>query len=209
MDETAPLIRQFKLGLMDNFGYLVADRVARVAAVVDPSFDGRPAQEEAGRLGLRIELVLLTHGHPDHSSDVERLARETGAKVAAHALSRVRKDVTLEDGRVVKLGAVDLEVLHTPGHTADSCCFRVEGALLTGDTLFVGECGRSDLPDSSVEALHDSLLRRLRGLPDELIVYPGHDYGPTPTSTLGHEKRHNYTLQPRTLPEFVRFMREP
>ncbi len=207
MDQGAPLVRQFKLGLMDNFGYLVADRIARVAAVIDPSFDGRPVQQEAERLGMRIALVLLTHGHPDHATDAERLAHETGAKIAAHALSRVRKDLALEDGRVVKLGSIELEVLHTPGHTADSCCFRVESALFTGDTLFVGECGRADLPDSSIEALHDSLLRRLRGLPDELTVYPGHDYGPTPTSTLGHEKRHNYTLQPRTLPEFVNFMK--
>jgi hydroxyacylglutathione hydrolase len=203
------LVKQLELGPMANFGYLVADQAAGLAAAIDPSFDGRPLQREAEALGLRIAYVLLTHGHPDHVEDAERLARDAGAKIAAHRLSRVRKDVELEDGTVLQLGGIALHVLHTPGHTPDSCCFLAGSALFTGDTLFVGECGRVDLPGSSVAAMHDSLVRILRGLPDELTVYPGHDYGRAPTSTLGFEKAHNYTLKPRTLEEFERFMREP
>lgn len=203
------LVKQFALGPMDNFGYLVGDAQAKVAAVIDPSFDAREIQREAGRLGLRIELVLLTHGHPDHGDDAKRLARETGAKIAAHRASGVAKDLELDDGSVLRLGSVEVKVLHTPGHTPDSCCFLAGKALFTGDTLFVGECGRADLPDSSVAAMHDSLLRVVRGLPDELIVYPGHDYGPSPTSTIGHEKAHNYTLKSRSISEFRLFMREP
>jgi hydroxyacylglutathione hydrolase len=202
------IVRQLPLGPMANFGYLVADPAAGVAAAIDPSFDGRPLQAEVERLRVRLSYVLLTHGHPDHVGDAERLARAAGAKVAAHRLSGVRKDVALEDGTVLELGGVAVRVLHTPGHTPDSCCFLAGGALFTGDTLFVGECGRVDLPGSSIEAMHDSLLRILRGLPDELIVYPGHDYGRAPTSTLGQEKASNYTLRPRTLEEFRRFMRE-
>ncbi|MBI5502336.1 MAG: MBL fold metallo-hydrolase [Deltaproteobacteria bacterium] len=202
-------VKQFALGPMDNFGYLVGDAQAKTLAVIDPSFDARPLEDEAKRLGAAIELVLLTHGHPDHVRDAERLAHATGAKIAAHRAGSVRKDLELDDGSIVRLGAVEVRVLHTPGHTPDSCCFLAGNALFTGDTLFVGECGRVDLPGSSVDAMHHSLLHVLRGLPDDLIVYPGHHYGPTPTSTLGHEKERNYTLQPRSLAEFRRFMREP
>jgi glyoxylase-like metal-dependent hydrolase (beta-lactamase superfamily II) len=102
-----------------------------------------------------------------------------------------------------------VQVLHTPGHTPDGCCFLAGKALFTGDTLFVGECGRVDLADSDVEAMYDSLMRRLFELPDDLVVYPGHDYGRTSTSTIGREKRENYVLRPRTLPQFIAFMREP
>jgi glyoxylase-like metal-dependent hydrolase (beta-lactamase superfamily II) len=206
---TGILVKQFELGPMGNFGYLVGDADAGKAAVIDPSFDARPIQAEARRLGLQLEVVLLTHGHPDHVGDAQRLAGETGARIAAHRFCTVRKHVELEDGSAIGVGRVEIGVLHTPGHTPDSCCFRAGGAVFTGDTLFVGECGRVDLPGSSIEAMHDSLLRVIRGLPDELIVYPGHDYGPEPTSTIGHEKSHNYTLRPRTLEEFRRFMREP
>jgi len=202
-------VRQLPIGPMANFGYLLADPAAGVAAAIDPSFDGRSLEAEAERLGVRVAYVLLTHGHPDHVGDAERLARAAGAKVAAHRLARVRKDVELEDGTLLELGGVAVKVLHTPGHTPDSCCFLAGRALFTGDTLFVGECGRVDLPGSSVEAMHDSLLRVLRGLPDDLVVYPGHDYGRAPTSTMGAEKAGNYTLRPRTLEEFRRFMREP
>ena len=203
------LVRQFALGPMDNFGYLVGDAEANKVAVIDPSFDAREVQKEAKRLGLAVDYLLLTHGHPDHVADARRLADETGAKIAAHRTCDVRKDLELEDGSVIRLGNVEVQVLHTPGHKSDSCCFLAGNALFTGDTLFVGECGRGDLPGSSLEAMHHSLLRVLRGLPDHLIVYPGHDYGPTPTSTMGHEKANNYTLRPRTLAEFRLFMREP
>jgi glyoxylase-like metal-dependent hydrolase (beta-lactamase superfamily II) len=129
--------------------------------------------------------------------------------VAAHRLCRARKDVPLEDGRTLAVGKLEVQVLHTPGHTPDGCCFLAGKALFTGDTLFVGECGRVDLADSDVEAMYDSLMRRLFELPDDLVVYPGHDYGRTSTSTIGREKRENYVLRPRTLPQFIAFMREP
>ncbi len=203
------LVRQLKIGNMDNFGYLIADEDERVAAVIDPSFDAGPMQRLAVEKRLQITLILNTHGHYDHTSDNDRLAKETTAKVAAHRLARVRKDIQLEGGEVLKVGGLDLEVLHTPGHSPDSCCYIVGKALFTGDTLFVGECGRTDLPGSDVEAMYDSLLNKLRGIDDEMTVYPGHDYGDRPYSTIGREKESNYTLKPRTLPEFIRFMREP
>jgi glyoxylase-like metal-dependent hydrolase (beta-lactamase superfamily II) len=103
-----------------------------------------------------------------------------------------------------------IRVIHTPGHTPDSICLLVtDKLLLTGDTLFVGECGRTDLPGGNTRSMYDSLFNKLLKLGDEVEVYPGHDYGPRPSSTIGEEKRSNYTLQQRSLAEFIEFMRQP
>jgi len=137
------------------------------------------------------------------------MARLTGAKIAMHRLGRGRRDLELEDGDKVPLGRWCVEVIHTPGHSPDSVCFRYGDALFTGDTLFVSECGRTDIPGGDSVALWHSLFETLAKLPDDIVVYPGHDYGPTPSSTLGHERRHNYTLKVRGLEDFVEFMKEP
>ena len=197
---------QARIGQMANFGYLIADTKAKRAAVVDPSFDARVLQKVAGENGYTIELILNTHHHPDHVFDNERLANETGGKVAAHRLSRVRKDVVLEDGEILHLGDLGIKVVHTPGHSPDSCCFVVGGHVFTGDCLFVGDCGRVDLPGSDVEQMYESLFHRVCKMDDDLIVCPGHHYGPTPTSTIGREKKTNYVLVPRGLEEFKAFM---
>jgi len=197
------------IGSMRNFGYVIGDPNAKRAAVIDPSFDARVLQKVAGENGYAIELIFNTHHHPDHVFDNERLADETSAKVAAHRLSNVRKDIVLEDSQIVPVGALKVRVLHTPGHSPDSCCYIVAGRVFTGDCLFVGDCGRVDLPGSSVEAMYESLFTKVRTLEDDLIVCPGHHYGPTPTSTIGEEKRTNYTLAPRSLEEFQRFMASP
>jgi len=200
---------QHLIGRMANFGYVIGDPGAKVAAVIDPSFDARILQKAASANGYAISLIFDTHHHPDHVFDNERLADETGAKVAAHRLSNVRKDLVLEDGMTVKVGDLTVKVVHTPGHSPDSCCYLVGGRVFTGDCLFVGDCGRVDLPGSSVEQMYDSLFNKVRKMDDDLIVCPGHHYGKTPTSTIGAEKATNYTIQPRRLEEFARFMRTP
>lgn len=197
------------IGAMQNFGYLIGDPVAKVAAVIDPSFDARILQKAARENGYDIGLVFNTHHHPDHVFDNERLADETGAKIAAHRLSSVRKDIVLEDGDVVKIGELKVQVVHTPGHSPDSCCYIVSGRVFTGDCVFVGDCGRVDLPGSSVDQMYDSLFNKVRRMDGDLIVCPGHHYGKTPLSTIGEEKRTNYTLQRRTLEEFRQFMASP
>jgi glyoxylase-like metal-dependent hydrolase (beta-lactamase superfamily II) len=113
------------------------------------------------------------------------------------------------DGDAIKLGKVVIRVIHTPGHTSDSICLLVDNKLLTGDTLFVGECGRTDLPGGDSESMYNSLFQRLMKLGDTVEVYPGHDYGLKDHSTIGAERRTNYTLKTRTLEEFVEFMRQP
>lgn len=153
-----------------------------------------------------IELILVTHHHPDHIYDVKRLADETGAKVFAHRVSNVTKDVALEDGDFVQLGSVRIKVIHTPGHSPDSVCYFARNCVWTGDTLFIGECGRVDLPGGSAAQLWESFFTKIVHLPDELVVFPGHNYGPTSSDTLGSQKRTNYTLRPRSKEEFIAFM---
>lgn len=194
------------IGSMRNFGYLIGDPESKRAAVVDPSFDARVLQKAAAENGFSIEVIFNTHHHPDHVFDNERLADETGGKVAAHRLSRVRKDIVLEDGALVPVGSLKVKVVHTPGHSPDSCCFVVAGHVFTGDCLFVGDCGRVDLPGSSVEDMYASLFTKVRKLDDVLVVCPGHHYGPTPTSTIRREKEANRTLAPRSLAEFKAFI---
>ena len=197
------------IGSMANFGYVVGDPATKAAAVFDPSFDARVLQKVAEENGYSIGLIFNTHHHVDHVFDNERLANESGGKIAAHRLSNVRKDLVLEDGQIVDVGRLKVKVVHTPGHSPDSCCFIVSGRVFTGDCLFVGDCGRVDLPGSSVEDMYDSLFNKVWKMDDALIVCPGHHYGKTPLSTIGEEKRTNFTLHPRTLAEFTKFMAAP
>ncbi len=225
-------VMQMKVGPMQNFAYLLAareggrEREDRACILVDPGFEGPRLVAEAEAAGLRITDILVTHGHHDHIGAVAAVkeacgaqradrgasassAAASGARVWAHESADHPFDEKLHDGQRVRIAGLGIEVLHTPGHRFDSACFVVEGHILTGDTLFVGDCGRVDLPGSDVRAMHRSLLVTLAKLPGELVVLPGHDYGRTPTSTLARERAENPCLRPRTPEEFERFMREP
>jgi len=202
-------LRQFKEGPTANLSYIVADGEGGNGAVIDPAGDAGRILKAIESEGLRIGYILNTHGHPDHTGGNSKLVSETGARVAAHRLAAVRKDIALDDGAKLEVGSLELEVIHTPGHTRDSVCFLSGHRLFTGDTLFVGECGRTDMPGGDAGALYESLFNKILKLPDDFEIYPGHDYGPRPTSTIGQERRTNYTLQPRTREEFIEFMAEP
>jgi glyoxylase-like metal-dependent hydrolase (beta-lactamase superfamily II) len=193
----------------DNFSYVVADETSKEAAVIDPSFNADAIVALVKAQRFKIKYVINTHHHMDHTAGNEELTSLFGAKLVAHQLSGMKKDVNVVDGDVIKLGKIAMKVIHTPGHTEDSICLLVDGKLLTGDTLFVGECGRTDLPGGSSESLYDSLFHKLMKLDDGIEVYPGHDYGTRPHSTIGEERRTNYVLENRTLEEFVEFMSKP
>ena len=203
------IFEQIPVGPMQNFAYLIGDEKAGLAVVVDPAWDTERILDVAKRNRLQIIYAINTHHHTDHTSGNDELARATGAKIVAHEASRNPRDVSAKDGETLHVGSLELKLIHTPGHSPDHMCVLVNGKVMTGDTLFVGECGRTDLPGGSSEQLYDSLFNKLMKLPDEIEVYPGHDYGPKPHSTIAYEKAHNYVLKPRTLKEFMQFMKEP
>jgi len=202
------LLEQFRIGPYLNFTYLVAEAEGGDAVVIDPSFGIEPVLRAIDERRVKVRYILNTHSHRDHIAGNEEVRARTGAKVVAHRSAPLGQDVSVEDGDAVSAGRLKVEVVHTPGHTKDSVLYIFEGQVATGDTLFVGECGRTDLPGGDPSEMYDSLLHRVIRLDDGLVVLPGHDYGATPTSTIGREKQENYTLQPRTREEFLRFLAE-
>jgi glyoxylase-like metal-dependent hydrolase (beta-lactamase superfamily II) len=193
----------------DNFSYVIADETTLEAIVIDPSFNVDEIARIVREQGLQVKYVVNTHQHADHVAGNEELKSAFTAKIVAHKLARTRKDMSVGNEQVLAFGNLTAKVIHTPGHSPDSICLLVENKLFTGDTLFVGECGRTDLPSGSASDLYDSLFSKLMKLDDNVEVYPGHDYGRKPHSTIGEEKRTNYTLEKRTKEEFVEFMKEP
>jgi hydroxyacylglutathione hydrolase len=191
----------------DNFSYIIADETTREAAVVDSSFNAGEIIHVLKTERLTLKYVVNTHGHSDHTAGNTELLSVFNAKTVAHELSRIDADIKVDDGDIIRVGSVSIKVIHTPGHTPDSICLLVDNKkLLTGDTLFVSECGRTDLPGGNSRSLYDSLFNKLLKLADDVEVYPGHDYGPKPYSTIGEQRRTNYVLQPRSLMDFIEFM---
>ena len=194
----------------DNFSYIIADDVTREAAVVDSSFNAGEITRIIKAENLKLKYIINTHGHSDHTAGNAELRSVFNAKIVAHKLSRINAEVKVDDGDVVHIGNIPIKVLHTPGHTPDGICLLVDNQkLLTGDTLFVGECGRTDLLGGNAKNMYHSLFHKILKLDDATEVYPGHDYGPYPSSTIGDERQSNYTLESRSVAEFIEFMRQP
>lgn len=194
----------------DNFSYIIADDTTREAAVVDSSYNAGEISRIIKAENLNLQYIINTHGHSDHTAGNQELSSISSAKVVAHTLSRNNADIKLDDSDTLNIGAIQLKIIHTPGHTPDSMCLLIDNKkLLTGDTLFVGECGRTDMPGGNSRNMYDSLFHKLLKLNDDVEVYPGHDYGSKPSSTIGEERRSNYTLEPRSLADFIEFMNQP
>ena len=194
----------------DNFSYIIADEKTREALVVDSSYNAGEITRILKTEALHLKYLINTHGHSDHTAGDEELRFNFDVKTIAHKLSRNNPDITIEDGDEIKVGSVRIKVIYTPGHTPDGICLLVDGKkLLTGDTLFVGECGRTDMTGGDSAKLYNSLFDKLMKLRDDIEVYPGHDYGPKPRSTIGEERKSNYVLRPRTVEEFKAFMGTP
>jgi hydroxyacylglutathione hydrolase len=195
----------------DNFSYIIADDTTREAGVVDSSFNAGEITRVLKTELLKLKYIINTHSHSDHTAGNDELRSIFGAtaRTVVHKLSKINPDIAIDDGDVICVGNIPIKVIHTPGHTPDSICLLADNKLLTGDTLFVGECGRTDMPGGNSRSLYDSLFNKLLKLDDDVEVYPGHDYGVKSHSTIGEEKRLNYVLQPRSLAEFIEFMKQP
>ena len=202
-------IEQLQLGPMDNFIYVVADVEANVAVVVDPAWDATEIVDAIDEKGYELTAIWLTHGHDDHTNIVPALVAQKPAPVYLSKRMPLawRPDVAptyeFDDGDELTVGDIRFTVMATPGHSPDGTCFLHGKHLIAGDTLFIDGCGRCDLKDSDVYAMFES-IRRLMALPSDTIVYPGHDYGATPTDSIENQKQTNRFMVAKTLDAFVR-----
>ena len=193
----------------DNFTYIIADEETKEAAVVDSSYNSDEVIRTIKTQKLHLKYIINTHGHSDHTAGNPELQSIFGARIVAHKQSKMHPDLSVDENEILNLGKISVKIIYTPGHTDDSICLLVnDKKLFTGDTLFVGECGRTDFPGGNTKNMYES-LNRLQKLNDNIEVYPGHDYGLKLSSTIGEEKKSNYTLQPRSLKEFIEFMSQP
>ncbi len=212
-------------GQMRNFMYLVGDPTARQALIVDPAWDVASLLQVAAEDEVEVVGALVTHYHPDHvggdlfGMQVDGLSTllelaPMPIYVNRHEAEGVKvvTGVSDSDLRIVdggdrtQVGEVEVEFVHTPGHTPGSQCFLVDGKLIAGDTLFVQGCGRVDLPGGDADEMYRSLTQRLAKLPSDTVLYPGHDYGPTRTSTLGEERDSNVYMRVESLQDWRRLM---
>ncbi len=200
------IVHQLQVGNMQNFTYVLEDEETSEGVILDPSWDLDEVMRVVEKNNLKIKYIVNTHHHFDHTLGNESMAKETGAKIIQYSTSTLKHDLSVSEGEKIKFGNSELAVLYTPGHSKDSMCLVGDGKIFSGDTLFVGTCGRVDLPGGDARELYHSLVDTLRKLDDNLLMYPGHNYGTTPTSTIGEQKRMNLVMQPRTEQEFLEMM---
>jgi len=208
-------VRQIEAGLMRNFNYLIGYPSVHECAYVDPAWEPDRLLKIAKEEGFKVTKILLTHNHFDHIEGVEAVVEATGAEVFINKnddrpLKKGQGSlVSLTDGQELKIGNLVVTALNTPGHTPGSTCYLVRAPddpiqhLFTGDTLFQGNCGRSDLPGGDPKVLFAS-LSKLKQLDPSTKVYPGHDYGIKLVTTIAFEKQNNPTLKAKTFEEFDR-----
>ncbi len=212
-----PLARQ-----MVNFVYLIGDRTTGEALAVDPAYDTAGILDVLAADGMRLTGVLATHYHPDHVGGdmmgfgiegISRLLEQVSVPIHVQAdeapwVERTTGVGTTElvshaSGDVVSVGGVDVELIHTPGHTPGSQCFLVDGKLVAGDTLFLEGCGRTDLPGGDPAEMYRSLTERLARVPDDTVLFPGHLYSAEPCASMADTRRWNYVFAPKTEAEWL------
>lgn len=204
------IFEQIRTGGDRNFGYLIGDREARVAALVDPSNDPKSVVRRAEVQGLNVEYIINTHGHSDHTNGNAKAKKLTGAPIVAFRGCTVSPDVAVVDGQMLAVGSLSLEVIHVPGHTDDHILVYLEQqkVAITGDHLFVGKIGGTGT-EQAARAEHESLKRNIDRFPDDVTIWPGHDYGCRPSSTIGLEKIVNpFLLRLGDIHEFLRLKRD-
>ncbi len=223
-EESELIIEQIEIGSMANFTYIVGARSTREVAIVDPAWDIEGLIKHLEERDYTLTAALATHYHPDHVgggmgghniAGVAELLEHKPVKVYAHKheADGMKKVTALSDSDLVKVdsgdildvGNVQIEFLHTPGHTPGSQCFRVRNTLVSGDTLFIDGCGRVDLPGSNSEDMYHS-LQKLKSLPDDTLLLPGHNYGQVPNATMAETKARNSYLSVQNLETWTQVM---
>lgn len=190
------IFQQVQAGGDRNFGYFIGDEDSKESAVIDPSYSPEKFIDIARKYNMKIRYIINTHSHGDHTEGSYILKEKTGAEIIMHKSAYSKHDISVDDGDIIKLGKLELKIIHTPGHTPDSICILADNKLMTGDTLFVGKIGGTNT-DESARIEFDSLFNKLMKLDDNIEVYPGHDYGVAPTSTIQNERKTNpFILRP-------------
>ena len=192
-----------------TYSYLVWDRESREAALIDPVLEQVSRDIKLIReLGLQLNYTLETHVHADHVTGSGILRKTFNSIVMFHENSRAKcADVQIKEGDFIPLGTSKIHVLYTPGHTDSDASYLIPGAVFTGDALLIRDCGRTDFQSGDAGRLYDSITQKLFALPDETIVYPGHDYGGHSFSSIIEEKLHNPRISRNTSrDDFIRIM---
>lgn len=203
------IIEQIEIGPMQNYTYIIGSRETREVAIVDPAWDIDALMQHLAEKDYTLTAALATHYHPDHVGGsfsghnvegVAALLEVNPVKVYAHkeeadGIKKVTEIsesdiVRVDSGDTLKIGNIEVEFLHTPGHTPGSQCFRIKNTLVSGDTLFINGCGRVDLPGSCSEDMYHS-MRKLAALPEDTLLLPGHNYGHVPNATMAETKKTN------------------
>lgn len=200
-----------QVGPMENFIYFIGDKATGDVVVIDPAWDASYLIEEAKKQNLKIKAALVTHGHFDHTNGVEELLNKLdipvyiNQKEAEFFKFNWGKENVKETkpGDKLKIGNYEIEFIHTPGHTPGSQCFLVHKHLVSGDTLFIDGCGRCDLPGGNVEQMFDTIQNKLMKMPDDTLIFPGHNYAEKKHDELKNQKKTNPYMQYDNLMAFV------
>lgn len=211
--------KQIEMGPMQNYVYLIGSAETRKVAVVDAAWEIDTILKIAAQDEMEIIHAFVTHTHPDHVGGgfagmeidgVTELLEKCKAKVVVHkAEAEFLKGLSSSDmiksdnGDKIDVGGVEIELMHTPGHTPGSQCFLIDGRIVSGDTLFIDACGRVDFPGGNPEQMYNSLTQKLMALPDDTILFPGHNYAAKPHATLGEQKKTNPYLKFTSLKQFL------
>jgi len=205
-------LKQLKLGPMENYIYIVGDLETQDVIVVDPAWDVNRICKETSDKDLSIKAIFLTHCHPDHTNGIEDLLTTHDipvyvSKFEAPFYRSIQENIKIIDGdSSEKIGDIKIKIIHTPGHSPGSQCFLIENNLLSGDTLFIDSCGRCDLPGSDIKSMYVSIYEKLMNLPDNTIIYPGHQYHSLTTDTIGAQKKTNTCMKFTSFNEFSGYL---
>ncbi|MBF0491695.1 MAG: MBL fold metallo-hydrolase [Deltaproteobacteria bacterium] len=201
MQQSSLLLKQFEVGPMENFVYLIGDAQTREVLVVDPAWEIDTIFRKADEDNLKIKGALISHHHHDHTNGIEELLERENIPVYVNKNDLAKIQIpsshltAVDHAQKIKVGNIEIECLHTPGHTQGSQCFRVKDSLVSGDTLFINGCGRCDFQDSDPEQMYYSLTQKLMRLPGDTTLYPGHHYAAASSATFEEQKRTNPYLK--------------